>query len=406
MIKPLFLVLSSIALILPMGNQVLLSQQAVNWKPYFTLHPDEGTYWKIDSLPVPIQPNTGLPGLNITNDNRVLLGYAGATDGRGAAIVTGNGTGYIVINDSTSRPKEVDGGFIYLPDGRTRFLAEERSPTWTREKQRIHIVSYISDDGINWTKESGIRYQPGIADDSISNLPAAIQIKDSLWRLYYCADFYGTLPNTTRTALSYDWGVTWISESNGSILRSGDVDPHPMYLTNGKIRLYYRYGFGKPPAEAGIGYCDSDDGLHFDTTAAHYCFRDADFPAGRKLDPAVIKFPDGSVVCYFGGERAGNIVLMAARGASVNSVGEAPSMQDFLLSPNPSSGQTTLSFSTLRAIECSVIVSDILGRVVFRKVVTSVSGANAIELPRFTSGVYMVRLDADTSMTTHLFITE
>lgn len=406
MIHPLFLFLSGIALIFSIGNQVLWSQQAVNWKPYFTLHPDEGTYWKMDSLPVPIQPNTGLPGLNITNDNRVLLGYAGATDGRGAAIVSGNGTGYIVINDSTNRPKEVDGGFIYLPDGRTRFLAEEHSPTWTRAKQRIHIVSYISDDGINWTKESGIRYQPGIADDSISNLPAAIQIKDSVWRLYYCADFYGANPNTTRTALSYDWGVTWASESNGSILRSGDVDPHPMYLTNGKIRLYYRYGYGKPPEEAGIGYCDSDDGLEFDTTAIHRCFRDADFPVGRKLDPAVIKFPDGSVVCYFGGESTGNIVLMTARSTSVNSVSAAPLMQEPLLSPNPSSGQTTLSFSAPREIECSIIVSDVLGRQVFRKVFTSLSGANIIELPRFAGGVYIVCLDADTTAATRLLIVE
>jgi hypothetical protein len=187
----------------------------------------------------------------------------------------------------------VDGGFIYLPDGRTRFLAEEPLPNRPPQPHKSHIISWISSDGINWSREPGVRYQPGLSDDSIASVPSVLQVRDSVWRMYYVGDWYRT--NGIRTALSTNWGWTWTAESNGNILRPGDVDPHPVYLTTGQIRMYHRRSL--PPA--GIAFTDGD-GLVFDTTTTRTVVADGAAFTALKLDPAIIKYPNGRIACYIG----------------------------------------------------------------------------------------------------------
>lgn len=155
-------------------------------------------------------------------------------------------------------------------------------------------MSWISLDGINWSRESGVRYQPGAEDDSIASVPAALQVADSVWRVYYVGDWYRT--NGTRTAISRDWGMTWRPESRKNVLRNHDVDPHPVYLTNGKIRIYHR----NMKAPGGIAFTDGDGAL-FDTTQTQFLLADGTAGVGLLLDPAVIKFPNGEVVCYIDG---------------------------------------------------------------------------------------------------------
>ncbi|MDP2885504.1 MAG: hypothetical protein Q8P51_10845 [Ignavibacteria bacterium] len=94
--------------------------------------------------------------------------------------------------------------------------------------------------------------------------------------------------------------MTWQQESKVNVVGFGNVDPHPVYLSNGRIRLYFRMGMNRPPDKAGVGYCDSDDGLRFDTLKATLLISDAAIPAMFKLDPAVMKLPNGQVVCYIG----------------------------------------------------------------------------------------------------------
>ncbi|MBL0176907.1 MAG: T9SS type A sorting domain-containing protein [Ignavibacteria bacterium] len=282
------------ALLFPCILAVAAAQpgQPVQWKPFFTLAPEEGLNFVIDTAA--IAPGSGVPVLNIANDGAMLLSAAGMQSLK-LFEISGDGRTYTPSVISKRGP---DGGFVYLPDGRTRFLGEEPAPGNTPQRHKSRIISWISSDGRQWTREPGIRYQPGAEDDSISSVPSVIQVRDSVWRMYYVGDFYRT--NGSRTALSSDWGNTWRQESVNNILHNGDVDPQPVYLTDGRVRLYFRAGMGRPPDKAGIGCADSDDGLHFDTTQARLLVGDSALPAMFKLDPSVLKLPSGDVVCYIG----------------------------------------------------------------------------------------------------------
>ncbi|MCX8010935.1 MAG: hypothetical protein N3A61_07270, partial [Ignavibacteria bacterium] len=273
----------------------ILAQSQINWKQYFTFEPNEGKNFVLDSSAVVF--NASVPGINIANDGKVILGWSSTTPNRKAGISFDSGKTFSQLF-SIQQPMQIDGGFIYLPNGKTRFLTEEPAPDKTPQRHKSRIISYISSDGYNWIRENGIRYQPNEADDSISSVCEVIQIKDSLWRMYYVGDWYRT--NGIRTALSTNWGLTWNAESINNILRKGDVDPHPVYLSNGRIRLYFRSGMNKPPSQSGISFCDSENGLEFDTTKINFIIADSTFPQSLKLDPMVIKYPDGKIACYIG----------------------------------------------------------------------------------------------------------
>ncbi|MDP2885503.1 MAG: hypothetical protein Q8P51_10840 [Ignavibacteria bacterium] len=174
----------------------LLHSQPIAWKQYFTLAPDEGLEFTIDSAAM--VPGGGVPVLNITRAGAMMLTSAGGPQLK-AFELTNDGR---ILRQTTISQRGPDGGFVYLSDGRVRFLGEEPDPTRTPQRHKSRIVSWISNDGQNWIRESGIRYQPGAEDDSISSVASVIQVKDSIWRMYYVGDFYRT--NGTRTALSFD----------------------------------------------------------------------------------------------------------------------------------------------------------------------------------------------------------
>jgi hypothetical protein len=397
--------------------------QPILWKPYFTIAPEEGIDFSVDSAA--IVPGGGVPVLNVTNDGRLVLTSAGGQDMK-AFQVGSDGRTYTPMFFSQRGP---DGGFVYLPDGRTRFLGEEPAPGNIQQRHKSRIVSWISSDGVQWSKESGIRYQPGAEDDSISSVASIIQVRDSVWRMYFVGDFYRT--NGTRTAISRDWGVTWKQESSANVLRKGDVDPHPVYLSDGRYRLYFRAGMGKPPDKSGVGYCDSDDGVRFDTTKIRLLIPDAVVPVMFKLDPAVVKLPNGQVICYIGaapdlGQSAAP-KLIAAWGKKpvTGGIGKNHVLPGYRLEqnfPNPFNPNTTISFqlpapsarqtrpteSFGRAasglgVEGSAIslvkleVFDALGR----EVATLVNGEKAagshivtFDASGFPSGIYYYRLQA------------
>ncbi len=294
----------------------------VDYRPWFTLQPDEGRIFVLDTTAV-IDGGAGVPGLHITPIGQVILGFGRpGGPGRGTALLQENGASASILQGVRS-PGQIDGGFIYLPDGRIRFVTEEPSPGNTQTRHLSRIVSWISANGLDWDREPGIRYQPGTEDDSISSVPSVLQIGDSTWRLYYVGDFYRT--NGVRTAISTDWGMTWTRESDGNVLRKGDVDPHPVHLKDGRMRLYHRSGFGaspgSDPGRIGVAFTESDDGLHFDTSTTVVVIPDSTVDGMFKLDPAVIRFPTGDVACYIGamsprGERPGKVVVAWDRARS------------------------------------------------------------------------------------------
>lgn len=378
-------------------SNVVFSQ--FNWKSYFTLKPDEGTSFVIDTTA--LVTGGGVPVINITNTEKIIL-----TTVIGPSLqafeVCNNGKIYTPVTNTQRGP---DGGFVYLSDGRTRFLSEEPDPTKTSQRHKSRIVSWISLDGINWIKEDGVRYQPSINDDYISSVVSVIQVQDSIWRMYYVGDWYRT--NGIRTAISKDWGWSWQQESQNNILRRGDVDPHPVYLTNGKIRLYFRTGFNSSDtSKRGIAYCESDNGLDFDTLQTKLLILDSSVPNLLKLDPWVIKFPNGAIACYFGAvpsfenpnqNNSGLFVAWQPKATKFETFKTPSTFKLFQNYPNPFNIITTIRFSLPKAEYVSIKVYNVLGNeiaVLVNKDMPAGENSvvfNAKDLP---SGVYFYRLNA------------
>lgn len=387
--------IAAAALLLPL--QSARPQAPIDWKPFFTLRPEEGTGFRVDSTAV--IPEAGVPGINIANDGRVVLGWGSTTaGGRRAGTTPDTGRTFIPLT-GVQQPMHVDAAFIYFPDGRTRFVAEEPLPNRPPTPHKSRLISYISTDGLNWTREPGVRYQPGPDDDSIASVPSALQIRDSLWRLYYVGDWYRT--NGTRTALSTDWGLTWQPESRTNILRPNDVDPHPMYLTDGRVRIYHR----NMRAPGGIGYTDGD-GFRFDTAATRMLIPDGSAFTDLKLDPAVVRFPGGRIACYIGAAPAqpGNHQpkVIVAWGLPPTGVSPSPPArpaaavlhQNF---PNPFNPTTTIRYDLREHGPVRITVRDVLGREVTVLVdAVQAEGYHAVtfDAANLPSGVYFCSMRA------------
>lgn len=355
----------------------------VDWKKYFTLNPEEGTKFVIDNSAT--QPGS-VPVFNITPMDISLLSFIDNSKITNLLIKSDSNKSYQISSNNNRQP---DGGALYLPDGRIRFLGEEPSPTSTQTKHKSRIVSSISDDGINWTREPGIRYIPGPDDDSISSVVSVIQIQDATWRMYYVGDFYNT--NGIRTALTSDWGMTWKAESKTNILDKGDVDPHPVYLSNGKIRLYFRSGMGKPKEVSGISYCDSDDGLRFNINKKVLLISDTATIDYFKLDPAVIKYPNGSVQCFMGAinsqnQQATPLLLMAR--SVINTATPEISENEILITPNPAN--EFIKLQGTYGTNVTIKIYNSLGIEIL-----NTSDVQQISLLGFAPGIYFCRIKSD-----------
>lgn len=118
------------------------------------------------------------------------------------------------------------------------------------------------------------------------SFPFLLPITDTHWLLYYCAwgrSVDGKLPNTTGLAISKDRGATWRyheqhpiipldrpydAEGTGSVWVLREHDRFRMYYTS--IGRYFARpegvatGHGNTIPEVGIGYAESEDGIHWE----------------------------------------------------------------------------------------------------------------------------------------------
>jgi len=100
----------------------------------------------------------------------------------------------------------VDPDVIILSDGTYRMFY-----TYTPEGESPRIVSAISSDGINWTKESGIRVAPGGTYDSAVVVdPDVVALANGSYRMYYAGsnttegdfDILSAIPNEEEETVS------------------------------------------------------------------------------------------------------------------------------------------------------------------------------------------------------------
>ena len=161
---------------------------------------------------------------------------------------------------------------VELSNGKFRMFYTGLGPGRKNKKSKGYILSAISDDGINWEKEEGVRLdiEPSFVDHSLLS-PDVIPLPNGKWRMYV----EGKSKNEPAVILSaiskdllnwkYEPGIR-LSSSNWSF-----VSPKCVYLNEGSnneiFRIYFHhYSF---PFNSGLNSKNhiisaiSRDGLNF-----------------------------------------------------------------------------------------------------------------------------------------------
>ncbi|MEW6717669.1 MAG: hypothetical protein AB1345_09220 [Chloroflexota bacterium] len=165
----------------------------------------------------------------------------------------------------------VDPDVIELPDGRLRMYFYDIAVA-----QGEHpIYSALSNDGINFTLEAGVRFTLSDIYD-----PDVLRLPDGKYRMYL------NRGGAIASASSQD-GLTF-TEDAGNRLEEGSV-PGSIILPDGKVRMYV--------CKEGISLYESQDGLNFDLLKAGVIHL---LPGqnGILCDPAVASTPTGFLMAY------------------------------------------------------------------------------------------------------------
>lgn len=137
-----------------------------------------------------------------------------------------------------------------------------------------YILSAVSDDGLTFVPEPGIRVapRPDIPHMSLRVLvPSVTQLADGRWRMYFEARGPADRPTVIASAVSGDQ-LNWELEDGIRLQTDGGVGgPRCVRLPDGGWRMYCfrsKYGTGGPAKGQRIGTtivsATSTDGLHFE----------------------------------------------------------------------------------------------------------------------------------------------
>lgn len=255
------------------------------WQARFTLDPAEGLAWQVEPgfRWTAKTGGGGVPRVVVLQDGRYRL-YSPSPQGLQAAT---SSDGYTFVDEPGTYGPISDAAVIYLRDGGFRFL-------WPSGPNGAQVlVSATSPDGLTFTPEPGERFRPAPRDAGFVQVPHAVLLPDGRWRLYYVADWFGAggspFPNSTRTAVSSDEGLTWTAESDTGTGRD-TVDPDVVPLAGEGYRLYYK-------ERESFRTADSADGVSFPGSGVS---GRAVLDAANRFDPTVLKLPDGTVRMFYG----------------------------------------------------------------------------------------------------------
>ena len=156
------------------------------------------------------------------------------------------------------------------------------------------ILSAISNDGLTFAKESGVRISPGTGFESIVCDPTIVNLPDGKIRMYYKgANSQNPGPGQSihkiYSAVSSDGltfqkeGLRIDSETNGD--NGWASVPDAIVLPDGRVRIYYVTASGM---QHGIGSAISSDGLDF--------VKEAGIRVPNLVDPALARIADKYVL--------------------------------------------------------------------------------------------------------------
>ena len=162
------------------------------------------------------------------------------------------------------------------------------------------ILSAISEDGMKWTPEPGVRLSPqeGGAGDYRVVSSEVVPIGDgSAFRMYYeCCSGPQSVTNSIRSAISTD-GLKWTQEPGTRLETPGHnyAAPRLIFLSDGRCRLYcYDRGHG-------IISAVSQDGLNFAAEPGLRIAETGPYDSHAAFAPEVLQLPGGDYVMFYAG---------------------------------------------------------------------------------------------------------
>src|SRR3990167_9680245 len=206
------------------------------------------------------------------------------------------GEGIVVVDSLLSFSWEKDSG-SRVTDGSVPFIHALRDG-----KVRLYycsgnegILSAISNDGLTFTKEQGVRISPGTGFEFSVCDPTLVNLPNGKMRMYYKgADNQDAGPGQSihkiYSAISSDGlafekeGLRIDSETNGD--NGWASVPDAIILPDGRVRIYYVTASNM---EHGIGSAISSDGLSF--------AKEEGLRVPNLVDPALIKI-DGKYILF------------------------------------------------------------------------------------------------------------
>jgi predicted GH43/DUF377 family glycosyl hydrolase len=175
-----------------------------------------------------------------------------------------------------------------------------------------NIVSAISQDGIDWIKEPGVRVDYGGPYDTYEAFtPDIVALQNGTLRMYYT----GSILNhyLILSAVSDD-GITWVKEGgiriNYNATYPGPSIPKVLRLPNGDYRMYY-HAYNTPKIKTEILSAYSIDGLNWIHEGIRLEGSGILDPLGA-LGPDVIELPDGSLRMFYTGTDGTHIHILSA----------------------------------------------------------------------------------------------
>lgn len=162
---------------------------------------------------------------------------------------------------------------LRAPDGRFRLFYTAIGPGKPFRDCQGYVLSAVSDDGLAFTPEPGIRVAPDPANPQVSLrvlAPSIMALGDGRWRMYFEARGPADRPTAIMSAVSGDQ-LSWRIEDGVRFTAPGGVGaPRIVRLGDGRVRLYCFesvYADGEPGQGARIGTpvisAVSEDGLLF-----------------------------------------------------------------------------------------------------------------------------------------------
>jgi hypothetical protein len=213
------------------------------------------------------------------------------------SAVSEDGLKWMVEEGVRVKSPAANPAIIELGDGRYRMIYDVRLGKPPKEGKSsgmsVYFVSAISEDGVVWEEEGVCLRSRGPPDYDAISVPDIVELPDGRYRMYYTGDMFGPLEeregNRVRSAVSSDEGRSWTREE-GDRLEFESMDPEVVKLPDGRYRMYYTANPDpQRKGEQWVYSAISSDGLSFQKEEVVLKPR----RGMRYLDPEVVEVEGG-----------------------------------------------------------------------------------------------------------------